>query len=143
MVHGAIAGAAIALFVATVVIGPAGALLRWRLRAPAPKPQARLPMAARVALWLGALVFVVFYAGLAYYLRDPLQIVFGLEPGLRRLLLLPVAGTVLAVVSLLCAVWVWLQRRGGALARVAYTLVVVAFLLVVWQLAVWRLFGGQ
>jgi hypothetical protein len=75
-------------------------------------------------------------------MRDPLQIVFGLEPGLRRLLLLPVAGTALAVVSLLCAVWIWRKRRGGVLARVGYSLVVVAFLLVVWQLAVWRLFGS-
>ena len=69
-VHGAIAGAAIVLFAATVVIGPAGALLRRRLRAPAPKPQARLPMAARAALWLGALVFVVFYIGLASYVSS-------------------------------------------------------------------------
>ena len=100
-------------------------------------------MAARAALWLGALVFVVFYAGLAYYVRDPLQIIFGLEPGLRRLLLLPIVGTVLAAVSLLCALWIWRKRRGGALARVAYTLVVIAFFLVIWQLAVWRLFGQQ
>ncbi|HEX2466480.1 MAG TPA: serine hydrolase, partial [Thermoanaerobaculia bacterium] len=142
-VHGAIAGAAIVLFAATVVIGPAGALLRRRLRAPAPKPQTRLPMAARAALWLGALVFIVLYTGLAFYLFDPLQIVFGLAPGLRRILLLPIVGTVLAAVSLLCALWIWRTRRGGAAARIAYTMVVVTFILVIWQLAVWRLFGQQ
>jgi hypothetical protein len=142
-VHGVVAGAAVLLFLGTVVIGPASALLRRRWRAPAPKPQARLPMAARAALWMGALVFVVFHAGLVVYLGDPLRVVFGIEPALRRVLLLPLAGTLLAVVTLLCSLWIWLRRRGSLWARLGYSLVVIAFFLTIWQLAVWRLFGTQ
>jgi hypothetical protein len=142
-VHGAIAGAAVLLFAVTVVVGPAGALLRRRWKAPAPKPQQRLPMAARAALWLGALVFVVFYLGLVIYVGDPMQVIFGIDPALRRVLLLPLAGTLLAAFSLLCALWIWRKRRGRLLARVAYSLVVIALFLTVWQLAVWRLFGTQ
>jgi len=41
----------------------------------------------------------------------------------------------------LCTIWIWGGRRGSAVARLGYTLVVVAFLVVVWQLAVWRLLG--
>ena len=66
---------------------------------------------------------------------------FGVTPRLRQILLLPIAGAALAAASLLCAVWVWARGRGGTLARLGYTLVVVAFLTVLWQLAVWRFLG--
>jgi CubicO group peptidase (beta-lactamase class C family) len=140
-VHAAVAGAAVLLFAATIVIGPAGALLRRRWRAPAPKE--RLPIATRAPLWLGALVFVFFYVGLLVYASDQTRIVFGVDPGLRRVLMLPLAGAVLAAFTLLCAVWIWRKRRGSLLARVGYSLVVIAFFLTIWQLAVWRLFGTR
>jgi CubicO group peptidase (beta-lactamase class C family) len=138
--HGALLGGALLLFLVTVAIGPAGILLRWRYQAKPPRDD-RLPWLARAVVWLGSLVFVVFFAGLALSGSDPNEIVFGVTPRLRQLLLLPIVGAALAAASLLCAVWIWGQRRGGALARLGYTLVVVAFLTVLWQLAVWRLLG--
>ena len=139
--HAAIAVFGLLLFAGTVISAPAGLLLRRRLRAPAPKAQSRIPWPARAALWSCSLVLLVFYLGLAANVRDPISIVFGLEPGLRYLLLLPILAAVLAVASLLCAVWIWRKKRGSASARLAYSLVVIAFFLSLWQLVVWRLFG--
>jgi CubicO group peptidase (beta-lactamase class C family) len=139
--HLAIAGLAILLFLLTVVGTPAGALLRRRWRAPSPKPQARLPLVAQAALWIGALVFLVFYAGLGLYLRDPLRIVFGIDAMLRRLLVLPIVGALVAGIAVLSALWIWGKGRGRGAARLAYTIVTIAFLVVLWQLAVWHLIG--
>jgi hypothetical protein len=141
--HVTIAIVAILLFGASIVAAPARALLRFGLRAPTPKPQARLPLAARAVLWLGSAAFLAFFVGLGYYMRDPIEIVFGLEPGLRRVLLLPIAGMVFAAASLVAAIWIWRLRRGKLWARLAYSAVVIAFFVVVWQLAVWRLLGHQ
>jgi len=121
----------------TLAIGPAGMLLRWRYQVTPPKRQARLPFVARALLWLGSLVFVTFFAALAIH-GDPMKVVFGLEPGLRRILMLAPVGAAIAIACLLCAIWIWRARRGGAPARVAYTLVAAALLVVVWQLLVWR-----
>ncbi|HVS66633.1 MAG TPA: hypothetical protein VMT85_24380, partial [Thermoanaerobaculia bacterium] len=59
-------------------------------------------------------------------------------PRLRQLLLLPIAIAALAIGSLLSALWIWRRRRGGALARIAYTSVVLAIFVVLWQLWLWR-----
>jgi hypothetical protein len=139
--HASIAVVALLLFAGVAVAAPAGALMRRRLRAPAPKPQARLPWPARWVLWSASLAMLVFYAGLVWFLRDPKDIVFGLERGLRYLLLLPFLAAALAVAALLCAVWLWRRKRGDLASRIGYTLVVVALFLALWQIVVWRLFG--
>jgi CubicO group peptidase (beta-lactamase class C family) len=135
--HGALLGGAAVLFLATLVAGPAGALLRWRFQAPAANRQARLPLVARVLLWLASLVMVAFVAGVLVY-ADPSQIMFGLPPRLGQVLMLPTAGAVLAIACLGCVLWIWRARRGTAPARLAYTLVVAALFVVLWQLVVWQ-----
>jgi CubicO group peptidase (beta-lactamase class C family) len=139
--HAAIAVVGLLLSLGTVIAAPAGALLRRRLRAPATKPQSRLPLAARVVLWAASFVLVVFWLGLVYQMRDPNQVVFGLEPALRYLLLLPYLAGAFALAALLCGVWIWRKKRGSLMARLGYMLVVAALFLSLWQIFVWRLFG--
>jgi hypothetical protein len=52
--------------------------------------------------------------------------------------MLPTAGAVLAIACLGCVLWIWRARRGTAPARLAYTLVVAALFVVLWQLVVWQ-----
>jgi CubicO group peptidase (beta-lactamase class C family) len=141
--HLALLGAELALFLATVVLWPAGALLRFCYRAPPAKPEGRLPWLARAVLWLGSLVFLVYFAGLVWLRGDLLGVVFGLSAKLRQVLLLPLLGAAMAVAAFLCAIWIWRAGRGGKPARLGYALVTVALMIALWQLAVWRLLGTQ
>ena len=55
--------------------------------------------------------------------------------------MLPFVGAGLALV---CAGWlvpIFRHRRGSRAARMGYTLLVVAFAAVLWQLSVWNLLG--
>jgi hypothetical protein len=129
------------VFAGVVLAAPAGALVRRRLRAPAAKPQAQVPWLARALVWTASLLLLVFYLGLVWFLRDPNEIVFGLAPGLRYLLLLPFLAAVLAVAALLCVLWIWRKKRGALASRLGYTLIVITLFFSLWQLVVWRLFG--
>ena len=128
------------LLLSTLVLQPLGVFLRWRYGAPLEREH-RVPTTARVVLWLAALVFIVFGLGLAMEMGDPLEIVFGLTPALRTVLALPLIGAFVALIALAFAVWLWREQQGKLLSRVAYTAVVVAFFVILWQLAIWRLLG--
>ncbi|MEE2778009.1 MAG: serine hydrolase domain-containing protein [Acidobacteriota bacterium] len=130
-----------ALLVATLVLQPLGAYLRWRYHAPLER-EYRVPTSARVVLWVGSLMFVVFGVSLAVEMSDPLEIIFGVTPGLRTVLALPLVAAVLALIALTFAVWLWREQQGRFLARLSYTAVVIAFFVLLWQLAIWRLLGG-
>jgi CubicO group peptidase (beta-lactamase class C family) len=129
------------LFVATLFLLPLGAFLRWRYRAPLERDR-RIPMGASIALWLSAFIFVVFAFGLAASMQDPIEIVFGLTSGLRAVLVLPLIGALTALSALAFAVRLWREQQGLFFSRLAYTAVVVACFVVLWQLAIWRLLGG-
>ena len=139
--HFFLLGSSLLLMGVALVVQPVGSFLRWRFRTPLEREQ-RIPASARVVLWLGALVFVAFALGLVAEMSNPMEVVFGITAGLRGLLVLPLIGAVLALISLTFAVWLWREQQGRFSARVGYTAVVVAFFVLLWQLAIWRLLGG-
>jgi hypothetical protein len=138
--HLILLASALGLFSLVALVWPAAGLVRRRYGA-APAAENRLPLPARLLCWTTSLLFLGFVAGLAATLADPLELVFGLPPALEALLWLPIVGGVLAVVSLLYGLLIWKRGRGRFLARCAYSLVVVAFFVFLWQLSVWNLLG--
>ena len=100
-----------------------------------------MPLLTKSAGWLGSVLFLTFAAMLAMLTSDPIQIVFGAAPLLPVALTLPLLATpVVAAAIYLCAKS-WRRRRGSFTARLAYTLLAIAFAATLWQLWYWNLLG--
>ena len=105
------------------------------------QPEDVIPGVGRLLAWVSALGFLIFIVGFAIAMSEPNNVALGNLRGLRPLfLVLPVAA-VLGVTSLLVAVFSWLSGRGSTAARIAFTLLSVAFVTFTWQLEVWNLLG--
>jgi len=88
-----------------------------------------------------SILFLTFYAGLAYVLWDPLEIVYGVPSTLAYLLVLPILAAVLAMVLLVVTVSAWRAGYWGLAARIHYTLVFLAVVAALWQLNYWNFIG--
>ena len=130
--------AALALFVLTVLSWPIGAILRlWygvRL-----DEEDRIGFVNRLSLWLmcGSLVAGLVAAAMA--MSNPNDVVFGNSPGLGWHQTLTWIGVLLGLLTLGLCVRVWRGGSGRVLSRVAYTVVVLGFLVYLWQHQMWKL----
>jgi len=89
--------------------------------------------------WLLAALTIAFALSLVYVLRDPNEIVFGLPPLLRSLLVLPQFCAVLSAVTFLGCLIAWKNRYWRISGRVHFTLVALAGLGITWFLSHWNL----
>ena len=139
-VHRGFAIVAVILFLATAVFLPVAALVRLRYGVKL-DPKSRVPLAARVLAWSTCLLFVVFVVGLAFVIKNPTEIAYGIPSGLKVLLVLPVLAAVLTLGSLVYTVIIWRSRRGRAWQRICYTVITLMCVAVLWQLNYWNLLG--
>ncbi len=140
MLHAVIAVSSLVLFMGAALLWPAAAALRRKHGYRLP-PHRRMPLLTKSAGWLGSVLFLTFAAMLAMLTSDPIQIVFGAAPLLPVALTLPLLATpVVAAAIYLCAKS-WRRRRGSFTARLAYTLLAIAFAATLWQLWYWNLLG--
>ncbi|MDP2955406.1 MAG: serine hydrolase domain-containing protein [Longimicrobiales bacterium] len=143
MLHLALVVFAGIMIVGTVVAWPLGWLAR-RWYGVKAEDLVRIPTRARLFLWLTAVVFLVFFLGLAVVMgSDPEGIAVAVPTSLRVLLLLPLAGGGLTLVCLYCALVIQQQGFGRRLTRIAYSTTVLAFMLLLWQLNVWNALGWR
>ncbi|HLN28622.1 MAG TPA: hypothetical protein VK395_12840 [Gemmataceae bacterium] len=89
--------------------------------------------------WLLAALTIAFAASLAYVVRDPNEIAFGLPPLLRSLLVLPQFCAVLAALTFLGCMIAWKNHYWRISGRVHFTLVALAGLGFTWFLFYWKL----
>ena len=99
------------------------------------------PRAARVTLWLAAVLLVAFVIALAAALANPMEIAFGVPRVLRVVLALPIAAAVLTAVSLVLAVRAWRRPFWRWWGRVYYAAVALAAAAFVALLRSWNLLG--
>jgi len=126
-----------ALILAAACVGwPIG---YWRRRGRfTPGPASR---AAHIWAWSAAALLVVFLAGLAVSLIDPMQVAFGVPQAIRILLALPLVSIPFVVVALALAVLSWIRGIWSAWRRAGYSLVVAAAIALLWWLRYWNLLG--
>jgi hypothetical protein len=96
--------------------------------------------------WILSVASIAFAIGLAFVLKDPSQIVFGLTPPLKALLALTPVCALLAVLTVLGCLIAWRYRYWRVSGRLHYTLVALAGVGFTWFLYYWNLlplsFGG-
>ena len=142
MLHAVLGILAGILILGTVVAWPLGwATRRWygiRL-----EEGARIPSRARLALWLAAALYFLFFVGLMIALSDPTVIAVKITAGLRFVLLLPIAGALFTGAALFFAVRNHRTGAGRRTSRLLYSLSTVFFCVFVWQLHVWNLLGWR
>ncbi|MDK1022506.1 MAG: serine hydrolase domain-containing protein, partial [Candidatus Hydrogenedentes bacterium] len=109
------------LFLLTIVLWPATAILRWRHNVLIPS-QEKFPFAARLVAWTSSLIFLVFLVGLGVVMQDPNDIVFGVSQRTGMLLYLPIAAAVLVLAAVFYTYYVWRNGEGRILSRIFYTL---------------------
>jgi CubicO group peptidase (beta-lactamase class C family) len=89
--------------------------------------------------WLLSGVSLAFAAGLAFVLKDPNEIAFGMTPLFKRLLIVPPICAGLAILTLLGCLLAWRNRYWRVTGRLHYTLVALAGMGFIWFLYNWNL----
>jgi len=135
--HYSLLGASVLLFLSALIFWPIGAVLNWRKGISQPG-MSRL---ARITAWIVSGLFMVFIVGIAIAFRDPIEIVFGIPPLLRNVLLLPLVAAVLMVGVVLFTLLSWKRGYWRFFGRVHYLLVMLAGLAFLWLLNYWNLLG--
>ena len=134
--------ASTALFLLTIVLWPATAILRWRHNVLIPGYE-KFPFAARLIAWTSSLIFLSFIVGLGVAMRDPNDIVFGVPQEVGMLLYLPMAAAILVLAAIFYTYYVWRNGEGRILSRIFYTLLTIVSLGFLWQLFYWNLLGHR
>src|SRR5262249_39956072 len=109
--------------------------------APTADPRARLGLLAHLLGWIVAALFALVALGLVVVSGDQASFQLGVPPMLIAVLTLGLLGALLTVGVVACAVLVWRERVWMWWARVFYTLVALAALAFIWELAFWNLLG--
>ena len=135
-----IAGGSFAVMAAALLFWPIAAMLRWHYGVSLTRDQ-RVPGSGRWAGWLAALVLVGFTISLVAIMSSPMKVVYGLTAGERAIFWLPILACAFAVLALFGAIRAWRSGRGSLLGRTAFTGLVVAIGLFLWQLQSWNLLG--
>jgi CubicO group peptidase (beta-lactamase class C family) len=143
MVHWGLLWGSIAIFASALLYWPAIAFSVRGL----PAPHIRRTRTSALLSWLAWILSaasIAFGIGLAFVLKDPSQIVFGLTPPLKVLVALTPVCAVLAVLTVLGSIIAWRYRYWRVSGRLHYTLVALAGIAFTWFLYDWNLltFGG-
>jgi cytochrome bd-type quinol oxidase subunit 2 len=118
---------------------PIGAL--FRVLCKREKEEKRAPRLARWIAGVMSMLFVLFVLGLVGILSDQMNVMFGVPPLLKILLILPLISVVLAIGTLIVAFLAWKNKCWSGCGRLHYTLVVLAALVFIWFLNYWNLLG--
>ena len=130
-----------AVLIAIAVLAFLSAVVGWPLTRRWRRGGTTLSRLARPTAWAASAAFLVFLAGLAVVLRDPMEIAFGVPPLLRVALGIALVGTALTLAGVLLTVRAWVRGEGSVAGRVHHSVVVAAGVAFVWFLDAWNLLG--
>ena len=133
---------AVVIFVGALVFYPAAAIIRRRhhLRL---IPVIHIPPAARIILWITALLYLVFAVGFSLGLSDPMEFASGVPSGLNIMLIIPLIAIPFTLSSFIYTVVIWRNAQGSVWGRLVYNLTTLLFVTALWQLYYWNLLGFQ
>lgn len=106
------------------------------------RPERRLPMAVVGVAWLACGLAVFNLLRLFQGLTGPTdEFSFGVPEPIRLVITLTLVHALIALAVAGAAVWIWIKGRGGVLARIRYSVVAAAGLLLVIFMAYWNVLG--
>jgi len=105
------------------------------------KEETHAPRSARWIAGVMSMLLVLFVLGMATVLSDQMNIMFGVPPLVKILLVLPLISVVIAIAALIVTVLAWKKKYWSWCSRLHYTLVVLAALAFIWFLNYWNLLG--
>jgi len=88
-----------------------------------------------------SVLYIIFLMGMFSALSDYMELIFGVPPQLKILLILPILSALLMIGALFFVYVAWKNKYWTVCGRVHYTLVVLASLVFLWFLAYWNLLG--
>ena len=131
---------AMVLFILTLIFSLIAAIIRRRHMVLL-DPETAIPFTARLLLWLTCILLVAFALGMAMILSPPYIVVFGIPTSLEVILFLPLLATLLILGVLVCTVYNWMKNKGSLWGRIHYTVITLLFIVSIWQLYYWNLWG--
>jgi CubicO group peptidase (beta-lactamase class C family) len=136
--HGGILLACTLLFVSAIVIWPVVAFTADGLRAFSIYSSGMRGLLT-VHVWLQSVVCLGFLIAVIVVMSDPTEIVFGISPHLKLVLLVPQVCAVLSGLSIFACMIAWLHGYWYFPERLHFTLVALAGIALTWFLHYWNL----
>jgi len=142
--HFTLFGAALLVFLATVVYWPAAYFIRRRYR-PDMRAHAPLSFRSKAVAWLNSLIMLAFFVWLSLLLSDETgeAVVYGISGSLRASLHLPLISIFLTLALIYRTVLAWAERESGLWSRIWYSVLCFFSVTLLWQLLYWNLLGFQ
>jgi CubicO group peptidase (beta-lactamase class C family) len=136
--HYSLLAVSIILFLSTLA-WPISAFFRVLCRRK--KEETHAPRSARWIAGVMSMLLVIFVLCMATVLSDQMNIMFGVPPLVKILLVLPLISVVIAIAALIVTFFAWKNKYWSWCSRLHYTLVVLAALAFIWFLNYWNLLG--
>jgi hypothetical protein len=118
---------------------PASALSKLLCRRKREIPGA--PWLVRMIAGGMSVLYIIFLIGMFSVVSDYMELIFGIPPFLKILLILPILSALLTIIALFFAYVGWKNKFWTVCGRLHYTLVVLASLVFLGFLAYWKLLG--
>jgi CubicO group peptidase (beta-lactamase class C family) len=138
LVHWILLGASLGIFASAVLFWPAIAFSVRGLSTPR-IIRTRFSAVLSCLAWLLGISSIALVGALAFFLRDPGEIGFGLSPLVKGLLTVPQFCAVLTAMVLSGCIIAWKSRYWRVTGRLHYTLVALAGVGFIWFLYYWNL----
>lgn len=118
------------------------ALIAWPVQYVSPRwNMPKRALSFRKPAWLLALVFILLSVGFLFVLQDPFDVVFGVSPLTKVLLLANLTIPLLTLVLISKVPSLMRESRVGLGSRMFHALVTLAGISYSWFLFTWRMFG--
>jgi len=118
---------------------PVGALSRLLCKRKKEIPGA--PWLVRVIAGGMSVLYILFLIGMFLVVSDQMELMFGVPPLLKIVLVLPIISALLTIGALFFTYVAWKNKYWSVCGRVHYTLVALASLAFLWFLIYWKLLG--
>jgi len=118
---------------------PANAISKLLCRSKREIPGA--PGLVRVIAGGMSVLYIIFLIGMFSAVSNYMELIFGVPPFLKILLILPILSALLTICALFFVYVGWKNKYWTVCGRVHYTLVALASLVFLWFLAYWKLLG--
>lgn len=138
LLHWGVLAGSMTLFLTAVLFWPVIAFAVRGLHSPKIK-RTRFSALLSILAWLLSALSIGFLGGMLIAMMDPDQVVFGLSPTVKALLVMAPVCAVLAALAVLCCLVAWIRGYWRLTGRIHYTLVALAGIGFTWFLYYWNL----